>query len=47
VSGKPVLPRERANRDVEEAVDHYVREASPTVALGFIDAFDRYRYRRS
>jgi toxin ParE1/3/4 len=38
VSGKPVLPRELANRDVEAAVDHYVREAGSEIALGFIDA---------
>jgi toxin ParE1/3/4 len=38
VSGKPVLPRKLAHRDVEAAVDYYVREAGPDVALGFIDA---------
>ena len=38
MSGKPVLPRELAHRDVEAAVDHYVREAGPDVALGFIEA---------
>ena len=38
MSRKPVLPRELARRDVEAAVDHYLREAGPDVALGFIDA---------
>ena len=38
MSGKPVLLRELAHRDVEAAVDYYVREAGPDVALGFIDA---------
>jgi toxin ParE1/3/4 len=38
VSGKPVLPRELAHRDVEAAVDYYLREAGPDVALGFIEA---------
>jgi toxin ParE1/3/4 len=37
VSGKPVLPRELAHRDVEAAVDYYLREAGPDVALGFIE----------
>lgn len=38
MSRKPVLPRALARRDVESAVDHYIREAGPDVALGFIDA---------
>ena len=38
MSGKPVLPRELANRDVEAAVDYYAREAGADIALGFIDA---------
>lgn len=37
MSTKPVVPREQARRDIEEAVDHYVREAGEKVALGFID----------
>lgn len=36
MSGKPVVPRERALRDLEEAVDFYVREAGPAVALDLI-----------
>ena len=35
---RPVIPRERANRDAEEAVDYYLSEATEAVALGFIDA---------
>ena len=38
MSGKPVLPRELANRDVEAAVDYYAHEAGARTALGFIDA---------
>jgi toxin ParE1/3/4 len=38
VSRKPILPREQARRDVETAIDHYVDEAGPGTALGFIDA---------
>jgi len=44
VSRKPVLPRESARRDVEAAVDHYLREAGPDTALGFIEAL-RNAYR--
>lgn len=38
---KPVVPREQANRDVDEAVAHYLTEANETVALGFIDALEK------
>jgi toxin ParE1/3/4 len=38
---KPIVPRELARRDIEEAVDYYVREAGEPVALGFIDALER------
>jgi toxin ParE1/3/4 len=38
---KPVLPRELASRDVEEAVDYYLNEAGEQVALGFIEALER------
>ena len=37
---KPVVPRVVALRDVEEAVDYYVAEASEQVALAFVDALD-------
>ena len=40
MKAKPVVPRVIALRDVEEAVDYYVAEASEQVALGFIDALD-------
>lgn len=38
---KPVVPREQANRDVDDAVAHYLNEATETVALGFIDALEQ------
>jgi toxin ParE1/3/4 len=38
VSRKPVLLRALAHRDVEAAVDYYVRDAGPDVALDFIEA---------
>ena len=38
MSGKPVVLRERARRDIDEAIEHYLAEAGPAVALTFIDA---------
>ncbi|MCX7563752.1 type II toxin-antitoxin system RelE/ParE family toxin [Xanthomonadaceae bacterium XH05] len=38
---KVVIPREHANRDVDEAVTYYLSEAGEAVALGFIDALER------
>ena len=40
MSGKPIVPRERARRDIDEAVGHYLAEAGPAVALAFIDALE-------
>lgn len=37
---KPVVLRERARRDVEEAIEHYLAEARSEVALAFIDALE-------
>jgi toxin ParE1/3/4 len=44
VSRKPVLLRERAERDVEAAVDYYAHEADPDIAFHFIEAL-RSAYR--
>jgi toxin ParE1/3/4 len=41
VTVKPVVPREQANQDVDDAIAHYREEASSSVALGFIDALER------
>ncbi|MHB1292481.1 MAG: type II toxin-antitoxin system RelE/ParE family toxin [Sulfuricella sp.] len=38
---KPIIPRIIAQRDVENAVDHYLNEASEQVALGFIDVLEQ------
>ncbi|MFA7666673.1 MAG: type II toxin-antitoxin system RelE/ParE family toxin [Burkholderiaceae bacterium] len=38
---KPVIPREQANRDVDEAIAWYLSEATESVALGFIDALEQ------
>ena len=42
---KPVVLRERAVRDVDEALDHYLCASEVQVALGFIDELERtYRH---
>jgi toxin ParE1/3/4 len=41
VSTKPVIPREIANADVVEALDHYLNKAGDTVASKFIDALEK------
>jgi len=40
VKPREIIPREVAHRDVDEAVTHYLENASRTVALGFIDALE-------
>ncbi len=45
MSVKPVIPRVLANRDVDQAIDHYLDEGGERVGLGFIDALERaYRH---
>ena len=41
MSVKVVVPRALARRDVDEAIDHYLREAGEEAALGFIDDLER------
>jgi toxin ParE1/3/4 len=41
VTTKPIVPRERAKLDVEEAVAYYAREAGEGIALDFIEALER------
>jgi len=43
VSRKPIVLRERARRDMEEAVDRYLAEAGSAVALSFIGALEDAR----
>ena len=40
MSGKPVVLRERARCDIDEAIEHYLSEAGQAVALNFIDALE-------
>ncbi len=35
---KPVIPRDRANRDVDEALAYYLDEHAAHAALGLVDA---------
>ena len=45
MTSKPIVPRELANRDADDAIAHYLREAGGEVALGFVDALERaYRH---
>lgn len=38
MKAKPVVPREQARRDVDDAVAYYLSEDAEQAALGFIDA---------
>jgi toxin ParE1/3/4 len=38
MTAKPVVPRELARRDIDQAIDYYLQEAGDRVALRFIDA---------
>lgn len=38
--GKPVTPRAQARTDVENIVDHYLRDAGADVALRFVAALE-------
>jgi toxin ParE1/3/4 len=41
VKAKPIVPRELANQDVEETLEHYLSENAEQAALGFIDALEQ------
>lgn len=41
MKAKPVIPRGLANRDVDEAIAHYLNEGGERVALRFVDAVER------
>ena len=40
MSGKPVIPRERANRDVDDAIAYYLKEHAGQAALGLVKALE-------
>lgn len=41
MKAKPVIPREQANRDVDDAVEYYLNEGAADAALGFIDDLEK------
>jgi toxin ParE1/3/4 len=41
MTAKVVVPRQAAHRDVDEAIDHYLRQAGGEIALRFVDAIER------
>jgi toxin ParE1/3/4 len=41
MKSKPIVPRELANRDVDEAIEYYLSEDAAQAALGFIDALEK------
>jgi len=41
VKAKPVIPRERASRDVDEAIAYLLDQREGQAALGFIDALEQ------
>ena len=45
MNGKPVVLRERAQRDVDEAVAYYLSESGATSTLAFIDALEACLHR--
>ena len=45
MKSKPVVPRGRSERDVDDAIAYYLGENAPEAALGFIDALEQaYRH---
>lgn len=38
---KPVIPRAKAEQDVEDIIAYYLREQAPQAALGFVDALEK------
>jgi len=40
VKVKPIVPREQANRDVEDAIVYYLGQSAEQAAFGFIDALE-------
>jgi len=38
---RPVVPREQAHRDVEDAVAYYLAQDAESAALGFVDVLEK------
>ncbi len=41
MTAKPVVPREQANRDIDDAFAYYISENAEQAALGFVEALER------
>jgi len=41
MTAKPVVPREQANRDVDDAIAYYLSQGAETAAHGLIDALEQ------
>ncbi|MFM9865037.1 MAG: type II toxin-antitoxin system RelE/ParE family toxin [Micropepsaceae bacterium] len=41
MTAKPIVLRDKAISDVEEAIAYYAHEAGPKIALGFVDALEQ------
>lgn len=41
MKARPIIPREQARRDVDEAIAHYLKEGSRQAALGFVDDLEQ------
>ena len=41
MKSKPIIPRVQANRDVDEAIKHYLDQDAEPAALGFINALEQ------
>ena len=41
MTAKPVVPREQANRDVDDAIAYYLSKGAETAAHGLIDALEQ------
>jgi toxin ParE1/3/4 len=37
---RPVIPREQANQDVDEAIEYYLKDGAQHAALGLVDAIE-------
>ncbi len=40
MKAKPLVPREQARRDVEDAIAYYLEQDAEAAALGFVDALE-------
>lgn len=41
MTAKPVIPRELANRDIDDVIGYYLSEGGEQAALGFIDTLEQ------